>query len=265
VQRRTVTARPRRRTASGLPVEGVLRPRATSVVRRTHRGAWAALTAVLMALIFLTVLLDLGRSSFFKVSRVDVTGATTLDRAAVVSDAGVLGRPIYTIDTGAVETVLRRLPAIQQVHVRRSWPNKIAITVQERKPWGTWQIGGVNYLIADDGTVLDIVPAPQLVTIFERDAAPGLRPGERVDPDAVRTAELLVDELPQTVAQQVTRLEYSTEDGLTLLTDQGVQVRLGDGQDLEYKLAVWQALDAKVGAQNIRLLDLRSVDRPYYR
>jgi hypothetical protein len=67
------------------------------------------------------------------------------------------------------------------------------------------------------------------------------------------------------MAQQVDRLEYSSDTGLELLTSQNVRVRLGDSQGLDYKLAVWQALNAKIGASRIHLIDLRSVDRPYYR
>ncbi len=265
MQRRTVRARPRRRTASGLPVEGALRPRAVRVVRRNHRGAWLALTFMLLAVVATTVMLEAQRSDYFTVSRVDVTGISVLSQATILENAGIAGRPIYAIDTAAVQAALQSLPAVQSAKVRRIWPNRVAIAIQERQPWGTWQIGGVNYLIDGQGVVLDVVGQPQQNTIFELDAAPGLRPGERVDADAVQAARLLMQQLPLTVAQHVTRLEYSTEDGLTLVTDQGVQVRLGDGQDLAYKLAVWQALDAKVGARNVHLLDLRSVDRPFYR
>jgi cell division protein FtsQ len=219
----------------------------------------------LIAIVLGTVALSLQRSSYFRVHGVNVAGASTLDQTTVINVSGVLGKQIYEVNPGDADAALQRLPIVQSAQVRRRWPNRVDIAIQERKPWGTWQIGGVNYLIDGDGVVLDIVSAPQPLNVRELDAAPGLRPGDRVNVDAVHTARVLVDQLPNTIAQQVARLEYSTEDGLGLLTDQGVQVRLGDSQSLDYKLAVWQAINAKVGAKNIHLLDLRSVDRPYYR
>lgn len=265
MNRRTVGPAPRRRTVSGLAVEGALPPRAPRVVRRRQPGAWLALTIALLALVFGTVFWRLERSSYFIVQTVRVAGTSAIDPAVVANLAAVNGRPLYQVDTGASAASIQRLPAVESAQVLKVWPNRVDIVVKERKPWGAWQIGGVNYLIDENGVVLDVVPTPWPATIYELDAAPGRRPGDHVDGDAVRMARVLLNQLPNTMAQQVDRLEYSSDTGLELLTNQNVRVRLGDSQGLDYKLAVWQALNAKIGAKNIHLIDLRSVDRPYYR
>jgi cell division protein FtsQ len=209
--------------------------------------------------------LRLQSSSFFVVRQVRVLGASSVDPRAVAGLSGVQGKRLYEIDASAVSSTLERLALIQSAGVRRVWPNTVEIRVQERQPWGTWQIGGVNYLVDARGVVLDIVPTPWNATVYELDAAPGLAPGDRVDSDAVGMARILLDQLPHTILQQVARLEYSPDAGLEILTDQGVRVRMGDSQGLEFKLAVWQALNAKVGAGHIHLLDLRSPEHPFYR
>jgi cell division protein FtsQ len=265
MRRHTIPPHGRRRTASGLPVEGALPPRGPRVVRQRHTAAWLALTLTLLALVAGTVAWRLQRSSYFTVSKVQVTGTQALDRGLVANLSGVLGKQIYEVDPRASENSIQRLPLVESAHVSRLWPNGIGIAVQERKPWGTWQIGGVNYLIDENGVVLDIVSSPWPITVYELDAAPGLRPGDRVDADAVRLARLLLDQLPNTISQLVTRLEYSSSTGLELLTNQNVRVRLGDSQGLEYKLAILEALNAKVGANHVHLIDLRSIERPYYR
>jgi len=224
-----------------------------------------ALTAALLAIVMGTVVWRLQRSSYFVIKAVRVVGTSSLDPAAVANLAGVTGRQLYEVDPAVSEASIERLPAIEAAQVRRVWPDAIDIAVLERKPWGTWQIGGVNYLIDQNGVVLDIVTSPWPAAIYELDAAPGRRPGDRVDGDAVGTARVLLALLPNTMAQQVARLEYSTGNGLELLTSQDVRVRLGDSQGLDYKLAVWQALNAKVGTGHVHLIDLRSVEHPYYR
>ena len=75
----------------------------------------------------------------------------------------------------------------------------------------------------------------------------------------------MIQELPAVVSQQVSKLEYSADGGLEVVTDRGVRARIGDSQGLEYKLAVWQALNAKMGADHVHLVDLRFADRSYYR
>jgi cell division protein FtsQ len=263
--RRTAGPAPRRRTASGLPVEGAIPPHAPRVVHRRQRRTWLALALALLAVVAATVLLRLQHSDYFTVKAIRVTGTSSIDPAIIANLANVYGKPLYGVDLQASAEAIDRLPAVASVQVRRVWPNEVDVFVHERKPWGTWQIGGVNYLIDSDGVVLDVVTSPWPSSIYELDAAPGRRPGDRVDADAVHMAELVLDELPTTMSQQVLRLEYTPDSGLELLTNQNVRVRLGDSQGLDYKLAVWQALNAKVGASHIHLIDLSSVDRPYYR
>ena len=240
-------------------------PRAPRVIRRRHAGAWLALTLALLAVVAGTVAWRLVRSDFFVVSRLHVTGSANLDPNTVLNRAGVLGKQLYAVDEAAAAASIEKLPLVRSARIRRIWPNEIAITIQEREPWGTWQIGGVNYLVDNTGVVLDIVSQPRATNIYELDAAPGLQPGDHVNADAVRMAQALLSELPHTISQRFAKLEYSSEDGLELLTDQGVRIRLGDSQGLNYKLSVWQALNAKVGAGQLHLIDLRSIDRPYYR
>jgi cell division protein FtsQ len=265
VRRHTASARPRRRTAFGLAVDGAVPPRGPHVTQRRGKLAWLLLPVLLLAVVSGTVFWRLGRSDYFTVKRVDVSGAQGLNEQAIVRQSGVLGRPIYAVDPAAVTASLGRAPIVKSVRVRRVWPNAVAIGIEQRRPWGTWQIGGVNYLLDDSGSVIDIVSQPWPMNVYELDAAPGLLPGDHVDADAVKIAQILVLKLPPVMSQTVAKLEYSGDHGLELVTNHDVRVRIGDGQGLDYKLAVWQALNATVGAGQLHFIDLRAIDRPYYR
>jgi len=223
------------------------------------------LPILLLAVVGSTVLWRLQRSDYFVVRRVEVSGAQGLSQQALVNLSAVMGRRIYDVDTSAAAAALERVPIIKTARVRPVWPNTVAIAIEQRRPWGTWQIGGVNYLLDDTGTVIDIVSQPWQMNVYDLDAAPGLLPGDHVDVDTVKIAQILVLKLPPVMSQQVAKLEYSGDHGLELVTDRNVRVRIGDGQGLDYKLAVWQALNAKVGASHLHFIDLQSSDRPYYR
>jgi cell division septal protein FtsQ len=250
---------------TGLPVDGGLPPRPPRVVRRRNGKGWLALAVVLLALVVTTVVWRLQRSGYFVVGRVQITGAQQLDQQEILNRAAVTGRRIYDVNTVQVAAAVDQIPMVKTATVRRIWPNTIAIAIEQRTPWGTWQIGGVNYLLDNTGTVIDIVSQPWPTNIYELDAAPGLLPGDHVDPDAVKIAQILVEQLPPVMSQEVAKLEYSRDYGLEIVTAQNLSVRIGDSQGLNYKLAVWQALNTKIGASRLHFIDLRSVDRPYYR
>lgn len=257
--------RSRRRTRTGLPVHGGLPPREPRVVRRRHTRAWIALAALLLTMVGGTVIWKLQHSSYFLVNQVQVSGTRLLDRQSVVQAAGVLGKQMYWVDSATVQQAVQRLPLVRSATVRKVWPHTVQIAVQERQPWGTWQLGGADYLVDQQGMVLNIVNQPSPRTISEIDAAPGLQPGDRVNANAIKAATELMQELPAFVSQQVGKVEYSSDGGLELITNTGVQARIGDSTGIKYKLAVWQSIAAKVGSKNIHLIDLRFGDRPYYR
>jgi hypothetical protein len=73
--------------------------------------------------------------------------------------------------------------------------------------------------------------------------------------------------LPATLDTGLMRLEYNDREGLSLMTDAGYRVIVGDSHGLEYKLAVWQALELRLGRQQMQghVLDLRFGDRPSLR
>ncbi|MGI8551221.1 MAG: cell division protein FtsQ/DivIB [Dehalococcoidia bacterium] len=265
MDRQTQEPRVRRRTRSGLPVHGALPPQSPRVRRKRHAGAWLLLTILLLGIVGGTVVLRLQRSSYFIVNRVDVVGTTNIDLARIVQISAAEGRPIYRVDTSGVERQVAALPMVASVRAEKIWPRSLRLTIVERQPWGTWQISGVNYLVDRSGVVLDLVHDPGGLAIYDLDAASALQPGDHVDADAIGMAAQIAAELPGVLSQQVSKLEYSSEGGLEVVTDRGVRARLGDSQGLDYKLAVWQAVDRKAGSKNVHLIDLRFGDGDYYR
>lgn len=254
--RRPISGRALAAPAQPEPRAGSWRPRLLS-------------TAVLLALVALGYGgWRLYSSSLFVVRAADVVvrGALEVSPDDVREAAALTGQRYFTLDAGAAAARVRALPWVRDASVQRRFPHAATITVSERRPIGIWQVGAVDYVVADDGMVVDTVPPDGTLPVVDASrAGVAVQIGGRVDPDALLTAKRIGDELPGRIGQSAVRFAYERETGLTVITDKGVQVRVGDGKDLDYKLGVWAALIAKLGANDLHELDLRFGDRPYYR
>ncbi|HEU4759390.1 MAG TPA: FtsQ-type POTRA domain-containing protein [Dehalococcoidia bacterium] len=205
------------------------------------------------------------RSPLLRVQDVQVTGTTNLDQAQLRELAGLDGATMFDPPLDRAEERIAALPLVKAVEAQRRWPHSVRIQVTERTPWGYWRVAGATYVIDSEGVVLaDLQPPEGAPAIEDKGGAVQLKPGDRVDVDAVSLAQAMLARVPQTLGLNVSALEYTPEAGLALTTDGGYRVVLGDTQNVDFKLAVWQAVEADMGREAMagHVLDLRFEDRP---
>jgi len=76
------------------------------------------------------------KSPRFAVSSVEVSGQSRLTREAIETAAAIApGSNIFTLDTREVVARLEALPLVRHAAVIRSLPNRVAIAVEERRPF----------------------------------------------------------------------------------------------------------------------------------
>lgn len=136
--------------------------------RRARRLSLIALAlAVVLALVWVV-----GWSPVFATRSVEVRGTSLLTRDEVLARAAVpLGVPVARQETRAIARRAATLRAVDQVHVARSWPHSIVITVTERRPILQRRDAG-RYVWSDaQGLVIHEASAPQagLVTVEASD------------------------------------------------------------------------------------------------
>jgi len=207
-------------------------------------------------------------SSVLRVQEVQVTGAQTLDAQSLAELADLKGASMFTVPLDDAQERLTALPMVKSVKAERHWPHTVRLVVEERQPWAYWYTESDEYVVDAEGVVLEgTMPAPDAPIIYHLDDSAQFQPGEIIDADAVQLAKQLWDSLPTTLDTGLVRLEYNGREGLSLTTDAGYRVIVGDSHGLEYKLAVWQALELKLGRQQMEghVLDLRFGDRPSLR
>lgn len=203
------------------------------------------------------------QSPLLQVRAVSVSGAEIVDPAILAEVSGLKGQNIISVDTATAKGRLLSLSSIRDVSISRRWPGRMSIRVEERRPWGYWQVKEQPYVIDEEGVVLDDVrPDEGAPTIFELDSERRLIAGDRVDADALTLSRQLVDSAPRALKRNVVGLEYSEHSGLTVEFDGGLRATFGDSRDLDYKLSVLYVLLERAEEQQfaVNAVDLRFGD-----
>jgi cell division septal protein FtsQ len=216
---------------------------------------------------FLPVATALYLSPAFRVGDVEVVGVNQLDPGEIRELAALEGDSMMGLDTSGATERISYLSLVRSVSVERRWPNSARIVIQERHPWGYWQVGGQQYAIDSEGVILaDLPPIENAPVINDLTNPIRLVPGDQVDPEAVALAGLLITRTPEVLAWSPAGFEYSSDKGLVLISDTGYRVVVGDSQNIEYKIAVWKKIEEKLGrdAMTGHVLDLRFENRPAF-
>lgn len=235
--------------------------------RRLRRIRWRRMGIVLAVITTVIGIAALYWSPLLRVQQVQVVGTANVDAGQVAQLAGLEGASMLNPPLDRAEARIEALPLVQSVKAERRWPQTVRIQVTERVPWGYWRSGNTTYAIDAEGVVLQEAQPPGGSPVINDLGGPTtLLPGDRVDVDAVALARSMLERVPAALALGITSLEYTPEAGLSLITDVGYRVVLGDSQNVEYKLAVWQAVEEELGREAMvgHVLDLRFEDRPSF-
>lgn len=200
-----------------------------------------------------------------KVAQVEILGAKTLDAGHARTSLRLEGSNILTIDAPMIEKVLRQQPVVKEVSVKRQWPNRVVIQVEERRPFALWQTPEGTFAVDEEGYVLSEAAPGPLPAIASKEG--GLRVGSKVPPGILELMKQLLARMAKEVGAQPHQFQYSASQGLSMASDQGWTAIFGDERDLDFKLATLAAAlrvakERKLGFQQV---DLRYGERPFLR
>lgn len=221
----------------------------------------------------MAVLTGLGIAGFFYtvpvlgVTDVRVEGNRRLSADTVRGLANVAGANVLTLNIPAIQQQLLTEPWIAEARVRRRLPATVEVRIEERTAGAVWEAANGRYLVATDGRILEaVLDAGDLPVIYDGDAGT-VQPGQTVARDPVALAYRLIEETPRALGARAVAFEHRSNDGLLVAADNGWQAAIGDGADLDRKLAVWRRVITEATRQGIpaRFVDLRFGDRPYLR
>lgn len=237
-----------------------------ATARRVRRARLRRILIGVAGLGAIVALIALYLSPAMRVHDIEVAGAAQVDPGKVRELAALDGDSMLHLNTSYAEEQIRFLPLVNDVRIERRWPQTVRIIVSERQPWGYWQVGDTHYVIDSEGVVLANVPPAEGAPVIKDSNPVRLLPGDRVDLDAVQLTRTLIERVPAALALNIVSFDYSGAQGLALVTDAGYRVVVGDSQNVDYKLAIWKAMEDQLGRESMpgHVLDLRFRDRPSF-
>ena len=158
-------------------------------------------------------------SSYFSVSEIQVRGGEKFDGNEIVTMAGLKpGMNLWRIEPATIEKKVAKHPWVRRVLVRREFPRRVVIEIEERTPRAIVAIGKLYY-VDSDGVVFKEVEAGENVQF---PLLTGLRPDElgsrdpvvrRKISDAVRLADLMAKD-----SHTISEVHFEAADRLVLYT-----------------------------------------------
>jgi cell division septal protein FtsQ len=82
--------------------------------------------------------------TFFRVTKIEVSGCTAVAREKVIEASGIVLRhsSLLTIDLAASRDNIAKIPWVARAEVKRDWPGKIVIAIEENAPVALLHGGG---------------------------------------------------------------------------------------------------------------------------
>lgn len=219
----------------------------------------AAAVAAVAWLLFLSPVLVL------EPAEVDVRGAGTVvavDQVLAAVDQHA-GTPLPRLDTVGLRDRVLEVPGVREARVTRTWPHGLTVVLVAREPVAAVpepaQDGaGPGFALLDmDG-----------VQVGRVDAAPEGLPVVDVpvgDKRALHAVLTVLQQLPADLLAQVASVSAHTQDRVTMILRDGVEVDWGSAVETPLKIAVLGTLRASPATQGATVFDVSAPRLPITR
>ena len=196
---------------------------------------------LLIFLLSMSMMLAL-KTTFFNIKSIKVLGNNKISRDIIVSGSLInIGENIFKISTKSGEKSLYNLPYIKNVQIKRKFPNKIIIEIEERKEIGT--IKNMNsYMYFDiDGFVLDIRNNEEenLPIIVGLNNIEKIKPGENIfnQVELEEVFDFIIQSNQLKMLSKMARIDLTNIDNINIVLKNSIVVAFGTIDNVEYKLS----------------------------
>jgi cell division septal protein FtsQ len=195
---------------------------------------------------------------------IEIAGAAHASRSQIESVFAIdLGRSVYLLPLSERREALRTVDWVRDASIARLWPNRVVVSVHERKPVAFVTLAASRFaLIDEDGVILP--PAPDRFTL---PVLTGVRASDSIEArrDRVHRMMRLTVELGGENVRNISEVDVSDRDNLKVTAPRDghiVTLLLGDRNFAQrYQGFLNHYSEIKRRLPNVATLDLRLEDR----
>jgi cell division protein FtsQ len=208
------------------------------------------------------------RSPRFTVTSIEVTGQSRLTRDDIVAAAGISPRAnLFALDPREIVARLEELPLIRRAEVIRTFPDRVTLIVEERRPFTVVHADRLHW-IDEEGVSLGVesravaLSTPVLSGLGAEDLGVNGHGGASERTGIGISLLHLLLRSKSSLLNQISEIDVSRSEGPVLYTVDGVEVRLGK-DDWEARIGRLQGVLAQLGAsgEGVTSVDLRFRDQ----
>lgn len=231
-------------------------------------GFQILLTAIVIVVAAVVALLG----PIMRIDSVVVNDLQYMTRDQVVEIAGEpVGQNLFLYRTSQAEEELRYYPYVQDVQVTRHFPHWIQIDITERQSAGVLLNNGSYLQFSKDGVLLDNTKSLTnlnlpLITGFSMKDVPS--PGEHFkDNERFNDILKIVNACSDELLTMIQEINIEDRDNILAYTSQGLEIRIGNVDDIETRMAALgdimdQVILSGIVEEPIEAIDIRYAKSP---
>ncbi len=228
---------------------------------------WKRALRFLIRLTFLTALVFLLKygETFFRVGEIIVTGAGEITAETILKAGGL--KPgmsiIFLQEAKIAESIVRQYPEIKSVEIERKLPDTLLVSVTERIQAAYLLTADGYWLIDKEAVCFGYVSNPvadyPVISGIEGDL---VAPGEQLRCQARReTLRSFFRNWSGSEMLEIGSMDFTDSYNLVIKSAEGLEIWLGDGKDMDYKLLLVRETIPHIGDATQARLDVRSGKR----
>lgn len=206
-------------------------------LRQVRRRQSAGLFGLLLVVIVLGVgAYLLYNASFWQIKMIEATGGSHFTATQILAMAKIPpGISLLKLNKGEVAQRLMASPWVQEARLYRRLPNRVLISIVERKPFLVLKYKQQNYLLDADGYVIDRAPDNTGLPVLIDLEARRVRIGRTVEAAALREALASTKSLDPEIRQKLAWISVPDADKLAFYTTDNLQIVYGRAAEADKK------------------------------
>ncbi|SHH57067.1 cell division protein FtsQ [Caloranaerobacter azorensis DSM 13643] len=215
---------------------------ANSIERKVRKKKIGLITILLIFLTSTFIILST-KTDFFNVSEIIVQGNNVLDYEKVILASGLnYGENIFKIRTKEAKENILSHPYVKSVNIKRVFPNKLAITIEERKETLIIPYLESYIYLDDEGYVLNLLAYKKEgllevegININSISIGKKLLLEDNVDLEKI--IDLIKDCKKIDLYREIEKVKLDNKSNVVIYLKSGIKVAFGHLNNVKYKLS----------------------------